>query len=52
MAKSKKVEEASENKIILGTPILKNLLNDNEPVSSCTIVPVDLRKDINNLKAI
>lgn len=41
-----------ENKIVLGTPILKNLLDDNEPVSSCTIVPVDLRKDINNLKAI
>ena len=41
-----------ENKIVLGTPILKNLLSETEPVSSCTIVPVDLRKDINNLKSI
>ena len=41
-----------ENKIVLGSPIMKNILNGNEPVSSCTVVPVDLRKDINNLKNI
>lgn len=41
-----------ENKIVLGSPIIKNILNGNEPVSSCTVVPIDLRKDINNLKSI
>lgn len=41
-----------ENKIVLGTPILKNILSKSEPVSSCTIVPIDLRKDLNNLKNI
>ena len=41
-----------ENKIVLGTPILKNLLHKNEPVSSCTIIPIDLRKDIGNIKSI
>lgn len=41
-----------ENKIVLGSPIIKNILSENEPVSSCTVVPVDLRKDINNLRNI
>lgn len=41
-----------ENKIVLGSPILKNVLSQNEPVSSCTIIPIDLRKDLDNLKNI
>lgn len=41
-----------ENKIVLGSPILKNILIENEPVSSCTIVPIDLRKDLKNIRTI
>lgn len=41
-----------ENKIVLGSPIIKNILSKNEPVSSCTVIPIDLKKDINNLKGI
>ena len=41
-----------ENKIVLGSPVLKNILTETEPVSSCTIVPIDLRKDLENIKTI
>lgn len=41
-----------ENKIVLGSPIIKNILDGNKPVSSCTVVPIDLRKDISNLRSI
>lgn len=38
-----------ENKIVLGSPILKNILHESQPVSSCTVVPIDLRNDLDKL---
>ena len=38
-----------ENKIVLGSPILKNILLEEEPVNSCTVVPINLNNDIDNL---
>lgn len=41
-----------EDKIVLGTPVLNNILRDQEPVSSCTVVPIDLKNDLDNLETI
>ena len=41
-----------ENKIVLGTPVLKNILKADEPVSSCTIIPLNLRNDLDNIETI
>ena len=42
----------TENKIVIGSPILKNILHESEPVSSCTVVPIDLRNDLDKLTTI
>lgn len=42
----------NDTDIVLGTPILKNILNKNKSLSSCTVIPLDLEKDLKNIKQI
>lgn len=49
--KNKLLLACDQRMIALGAPILLNAGNENRSLSSCTVIPIDLRNDLQSLKS-